>query len=127
MGIRGMLWRWVHQFLQNRTVRVVDNIIASDYHNISAGVPQGSVLSQLLFTIYVNDIYTVIPRTMTIRLYADDIQLNPTKLKGIREAELMNSTLNNITQWANINLITFGQDKSNIMLVSRCKHPIHPQ
>lgn len=37
----------------------------------------------------------------------------------------MNTTLNNIAQWANINLITFGQDKSNIMLVSRGKHPIH--
>lgn len=63
-----MLWRWIHQFLQNRTIRVVDNIVASDYHNISAGVPQGSVLSPLL-------------------LYADDIQLNPTKLRGIPAAE----------------------------------------
>ncbi|GFT43964.1 RNA-directed DNA polymerase from mobile element jockey [Trichonephila clavipes] len=60
----------IKSFLENRNFSVLVNHSYSPLKNISAGVPQGALLSPTLFNIYVNDI----PRTSfsTICLYADD-------------------------------------------------------
>ena len=50
------------------------NGVASDTRFISTGVPQGSILGPLLFTIFINDL----PKSSTFfstRLYADDTSL----------------------------------------------------
>jgi len=38
-------------------------------------VPQGSVLSPLLFLLYVNDITDIFPGHVSIKLFADDIKI----------------------------------------------------
>ena len=50
------------------------NSIQSDTANIITGVPQGSILGPLLFTIYINDIMICSNKFMFI-MYADDTTL----------------------------------------------------
>ena len=67
-GIRGTTLNWISAFLCFRQQRVVVNGIKSDWDTVVSGVPQGTVLGPLLFSLYINtaDIES------EIRLFADD-------------------------------------------------------
>ena len=60
-------------FLKERKQRVVLNGQHSKWSNISAGVPQGSILGPLLFLIYINDLSDNL--SSNPKLFADDTSL----------------------------------------------------
>lgn len=79
-GVGGCVWRWLRGFLNDRRLRVVDRSVASDWHDINFGVPQGCVLSPTLFLVYIDPLAKLIERTLPgpgqlsfkALLYADD-------------------------------------------------------
>ncbi|CAB4045118.1 Hypothetical predicted protein, partial [Paramuricea clavata] len=73
IGVRDPLLSWFESYLLDRKQRVVIDGQFSQWKNINAGVPQGSVVGPLLFLVYINDI-TENLETNPI-LYADDTSL----------------------------------------------------
>ena len=71
-GIRGSALKWFESFLENRNHVTVVNGHVSSPAKIHAGVPQGAILSPLLFSIYVNDITTASASVCDINFFADD-------------------------------------------------------
>ena len=73
-GIDGKTLKWIDSFLCFRQQRVVVNGVKSDWAPGLSGVPQGTVLGPLLFSLYINDISSDIESE--IRLFADDCLLS---------------------------------------------------
>ncbi|MCP3668106.1 MAG: reverse transcriptase family protein, partial [Gammaproteobacteria bacterium] len=74
-GFTGKLLAWIRAFLVGRYMRVRVGNDLSEWATVESGVPQGSILGPLLFIIYVNDIVERLPRSVTTKLFADDIKL----------------------------------------------------
>ena len=62
--------KWIDSFLCFRQQRVVVNRVKSDWAPVVSGVPQGTVLGLLLFSLHINVIMSDIESE--IRLFADD-------------------------------------------------------
>ena len=62
--------KWINAFLCYRQQRVVVNGVKSDWAPVVSGVPQGTVLGPLLFSLHINEITADIESE--IRLFADD-------------------------------------------------------
>ena len=73
-GIRGDSLHWFTSHLSNRKQYVYYNGYSSEVKSIKCGVPQGSVLSPLLFLLYINDLPHV-SNKMCFFLFADDTNL----------------------------------------------------
>ena len=69
-GIRSATLRWIQAFLGNRRQKVV--VVGEESVSVPAKsrVPQGSVLSLILFLVYINDLPDDI--VSQVRLFADD-------------------------------------------------------
>ena len=65
--------RKIEDFLRNRSQDIVDNGSKYEFRIVKSGVPQDTVLGQLLFLIYINDNESQL--TSSIHLFADDCAL----------------------------------------------------
>ena len=96
--IEGNLLVLLKNYLSNRKQRVVLNGAESEWGEIEAGVPQGSVLGPLLFLMYINDRENGIKSQ--INFFADSTSL----FSIVRDADLsaddLNRDLNIISEWA---------------------------
>ena len=73
-GFRDDSLEWIFSYLNGRKQKTVTNVGESDWSGLANGVPQGSVLGPLLFTVLVSDLRDAIKRGR-YHMYADDTQL----------------------------------------------------
>ena len=72
MGVRGRFYNWVLDFLTERRFRVKVGSEMSVEYKVDNGIPQGSVISPVLFNVMINDIFMNLDRRIGSALYADD-------------------------------------------------------
>ena len=109
---------WVTSYLSGRSQKVVTGSQESTWEGVVNGVPQGSVLGPLLFTILVSDISDAIKRGR-YHLYADDTQLYYKCKVEDANATIakINSDLENISNYSRRNCLKLNAGKSKFIVI----------
>ena len=93
--------KWVRAFLSDRRGHVNYEQIDSKSRSFKAGVPQGSVISPLLFIIFINDIVDKLPSNVEASLFADDLAIWASDPNITNAEEMVQNGLNEIVNWTN--------------------------
>jgi len=96
-GVDGEILQWIGNWLSDRKQRVVLNGQISDWRDVLSGVPQGSVLSPLLFLIFINDIDKSV--CCKILKFADDTMIY-NKIRSGEDIANLQSDLCNLVSWS---------------------------
>lgn len=83
-GVKDLALSWFHSYLTDRRFRVCIDGTSSEPTHLWCGVPQGSVLGPVLFTLYTSPLCRILEKHgVHYHKYADDIQIylpfNPSK------------------------------------------------
>lgn len=90
---------------------------------VNKGLPQGSVLSPLLYNVYTYDLDFSIGNNVKVLQYADDLLLYSIN-KSIDTASVnLSSALINLKEWMNCNGLDLSAHKSSIVLFTRMRIP----
>ena len=117
-GFKDDALSWVTSYLSGRSQKVVTGSQESGWSIFVNGVPQGSVLGPLLFTVLVSDISGAIKRGR-YHLYADDTQLYYTCKVEDANATIaqINSDLENISDYSKRNCLKLNASKSKFIVI----------
>jgi len=110
----------IASYLSKRMQMVCSGNNSSEFIQLFKGVPQGSVLGPLLFSIYINDLPNFI-QTSSLHMYADDVQLYKNCGRNSMQqcAIDINSDLNAVSNWAKQNGLCLNPAKSKYLVISR--------
>jgi len=113
MGFRGLFGNLLESFLSNRSFRTKFNGNFSNQFKITRGVPQGSIISPMLYSLYVSDMQKI---GADIIQYADD----STILIPYRHVEDLQEKINiigeRVNNYINSKNLSLNTNKTEIML-----------
>ena len=114
-GIRDNALKWLKSYLSNRKQFVNLNGENSKNENISCGVPQGSILGPLLFTIYINDMHRVVTSSI-IHHFADDTNILFSSKYPKEITKILNNELKLLFQWLCANRLSLNVAKTEFIV-----------
>lgn len=120
MGFTQSCLNWIYSYLTNRKQNVVFNNVLSKPISVTSGVPQGSHLGPLLFSLFINDLPNVIKYSYTL-MYADDVKIFYS-YNNYTDHTFFQEDLNALYSWCNLNLMKLNFKKCKYMCFFRKSH-----
>ena len=122
VGIGGSVQSILTQFLSNRSQQVMMDGCGSKLVNVVSGVPQSSVLGQLLFLLYTSELFSILKNTLVG--YADDSTLMvvvPSPGARVAVADSLIRDLSRVSEWCDLWGMKLNASKTKTMIVSRSR------
>ena len=110
-GLRGKILGLLRNYLSDRKQKLIVNETDSSLTEVTIGVPEGTILGPLLFIIYINDIFNVLPINSIIS-YADDTAIIVSEKSWSLARDKMVQYLSLAYKWLNANQLSLNIDKT---------------
>ena len=126
VGIGGSVLSVLTQFLSNGSQYILVDGCRSKLHNVVSGVPQGSVLSPLLFLLYTSELFSILENKLIG--YADDstlIAVVPSPGIEVIVAEFLNRDLVRVNAWCDLWGMKLNANKTKTMSL-QVTHNVSP-
>ncbi|KAL4100603.1 hypothetical protein QTP88_020645 [Uroleucon formosanum] len=117
LGIGEPLLSWFRSYITNRIQWVTVDSTSSDHFTPSSGVPQGAVLSPLLFALFVNSAVSVLHHAKLL-IFADDMKIF-FRIKSISDCHLLQNDLQRLVAWGESLGLALNIAKCSVMTFSR--------
>ena len=126
-GFTDTVLQWFSSYLTDRTRYISLSNHCTAFAPVHSGVPQGSVLGPILFTMYIKPLSAIIDTHSIIHhSFADDLQLQiSTPPDGISELlHSMQSCIIDVKTLATANMLKLNDNMTELILVT-CKRTKH--
>ena len=121
LGLPMQIVRWIACFLENRQARVRYAGATSRSEIFKQGLPQGSVLSPLLFIIYINNLAAILPKSAIISMFADDVGILVTDRVAAKATKAAQKIVNVVVKWSREWRLTLNATKSEVAFFTKGK------
>ena len=118
-GISGVVLDWIRDYLTSRTQSVIIDGKVSQPADLEYGVPQGSILGPLLFTLYMAPLCDILRKHgIRYHCYADDTQIYCSfKPEDVEKAcSIVEQCLSDIRQWMAANYLCLNDSKTEVIV-----------
>ena len=117
LGITGVSLTWFMDYLSGRMQRVHVGTDYSSYVSCTQGVPQGSVLGPLLFTLYIRSLNSCLPSTVCSQQFADDIIIEATGTDPEDIARTLTTAVTNLHLWLKARGLRLNEKKTQVLFL----------
>ena len=127
IGIRGAALAWFESYLTNRNQFVKIGPASSDQCSLHHGVPQGSVLGPVLFSVYMLPLAKIIQHYgLNGHYYADDTQIYFSFRRPNESAatETLTNCCNAIRAWMKSNMLKLNDSKTEMVVFAPRSQPV---
>ncbi len=118
VGIRGTALKWFQSYLAHRTFSVHLGEFSSSVAPLSCGVPQGSILGPILFSLYLLPLGSISKKhDISLHCFVDDIQIYlPLKQNNSESLNPLINCLEDIKTWMQLNFLNLNESKTEIVV-----------
>ncbi|GBO14335.1 RNA-directed DNA polymerase from mobile element jockey [Araneus ventricosus] len=125
-NIRGRVLPWISNFLNDRSFRVKYQSGISSIYRSYQGIPQGSVLSPTLFSLFVAGMEKMVS-SCNIGLFADDVVIWKNDKDVIKIENSLNENMVAIQSFAEVHKLNFNPAKSFTCIFTTNRHMFNLQ
>jgi ribonuclease HI len=121
-GVPRRFVAWVRGFLRNRRAAVKWFGSCGRWRCLKQGVPQGAVLSPLLFLFFIDAVMEVLPVGVEVSMYADDIAIWSQHQDKTRAAERVEEAVRAVAEWSKSAKLQLNAAKCEVAFFSTDNH-----
>lgn len=118
IGLHPLLLKWLGEYLTGRTLQVKVKNAFSTIRNVTSGVPQGGVLSPILFSIYTADLPNVLRDSRVVcKQFADDLKIYCEFVED--DSQCLQQAIDIVEKWSKSWQLPLAAEKTKVMRIGK--------